>query len=127
MAGDRDHEDKVLSRVIFQNDDYILRYEGPDPAMVSRVVVTFPDLIHPAGPDAEGWGAAFLRKRGAAVLSLNFVQPDWYQGAGFFPALDADVRFSVRMWRSQPMGRAWGGMELCSRPRGWGRTEPLPC
>ncbi|MEJ2019041.1 MAG: hypothetical protein P8X51_12335 [Maritimibacter sp.] len=93
MAGDRDHEDKVLSRVIFQNDDYILRYEGPDPAMVSRVVVTFPDLIHPAGPDAEGWGAAFLRKRGAAVLSLNFVQPDWYQGAGFFPALDAARAF----------------------------------
>ncbi|MEJ2021295.1 MAG: hypothetical protein P8X43_04440 [Maritimibacter sp.] len=93
MAGDRDHEDKALSRVIFQNDDYILRYEGPDPATVSRVVVTFPDLIHPAGPDAEGWGAAFLRKRGAAVLSLTFRKANWFQSPGFFPALDAARAF----------------------------------
>ncbi len=80
-------------KVIFQNDDYTLRYSGPPLTDVERVVMTFPHRIHSPGANNAGWGEAFLRRRGAAVLSVLFEKVDWYQSPGFFPAMEAARAF----------------------------------
>ena len=78
---------------VFRNKNYFLRLYGPKPATDGRIIVTFPDLIHPTGENAPGWGVGFLSKRGASVLAVTFAKATWYQSEGFFDVLDAARAF----------------------------------
>lgn len=97
------------SRRLYSGDDFHVNYNGPDPSQVERFVMTFPDLIHPTGPDAPGWGAAFLRKRGAAVISLTFERANWFQSEGFFPAIEAARDFVGGRAPISAYGASMGG------------------
>lgn len=98
-----------LSLRFYQNADFYVNYDGPDPAQVDRFVMTFPDMTHPTGPDAPGWANGFLRKRGAAVISLTFEKTNWYQSEGFFPAIEAVRAFVAGRAPISAYGASMGG------------------
>lgn len=99
----------TLCQRFYQNADFYLDYDGPDPAQVDRFVMTFPDMTHPTGPDAPGWGKGFLRKRGAAVISLTYAKTNWYQSDGFFPAIEAVRAFVAGRAPISAYGASMGG------------------
>lgn len=94
---------------LYENADFYVDYDGPDPAQVDRFVMTFPDMTHPTGPDAPGWGKGFLRKRGAAVISLTYAKTNWYQSDGFFAAVEAARDFVAGRAPISAYGASMGG------------------
>ena len=54
-----------------------------------RVVVSFPDRIHPLGPNHAGWGEGFLTKRGISGIYIALTDANWFQCPDFFEAMRA--------------------------------------
>jgi len=94
---------------VFENADYSLLYSGPDPKLVDRVVVTFPDLIHMTGVNASGWGESLFTKREQPVLCLIFNEANWYQSNGFFETLHAAREFVGAETNISTYGSSMGG------------------
>lgn len=101
--------DGFISKIIFQNANFALRYSGPDPKLVDRVVVSFPDLIHETGFDAIGWGEPFFRKRNQPVIYVLFKTANWYQSEGFLDAMKAARKFLGETVKVSAYGASMGG------------------
>lgn len=54
-----------------------------------RVIVSFPDRVHPAELDEAGWGEAFLSSRKMSAVYITLANIDWYQCPDFFDMLAA--------------------------------------
>lgn len=100
---------EYVSSIIFENANYALRYSGPAPSEVKRVVISFPDLIHPAGFDALGWGEDFFSNRGQPVICVLFKKANWYQSEGFFEAMRAARSFLGEKVKISAYGASMGG------------------
>jgi len=98
-----------LSSTIFENANFALKYSGPDPSKVARAVVSFPDLIYPAGFEASGWGNAFFIKRGQPIICVLFKKANWYQSEGFFEAMRAARAFLGANVKISAYGASMGG------------------
>ncbi len=73
-------------RVIYQSPHMSARFvEGK----TERVVVSFPDRIHPLGAEQEGWAERFLSKRGISAIYIVQGKVDWFQCPDFFDAMRA--------------------------------------
>jgi len=104
-----DKSDVFTSRIIFQNANFALRYSGPDPKLVDRVIVSFPDLIHETGFEALGWGEPFFRKRNQPVIYVLFKNANWYQSEGFLDAMKAARTFLGTDIKISAYGASMGG------------------
>lgn len=72
--------------VIWQSKHLSARFvEGE----TERVVVCFPDRVHPTGFDQPGWGEGFLGKRGISAIYISVARIDWFQCPEFFDAMQA--------------------------------------
>ncbi len=54
-----------------------------------RIVVSFPDRVHPTGFDVSGWGESFFQKRGISAIYIALNSINWFQTSDFFEALEA--------------------------------------
>ena len=100
---------EYVSSIIFENANFALKYSGPAPSTITRAVVGFPDLTHPSGFDAPGWGEAFFIKRGQPIICVLFKKANWYQSEGFFEAMHAARAFLGEKVKISAYGSSMGG------------------
>lgn len=84
---------EFVSSIVFENEDFALKYSGPSRCKIKHAVISFPDLIHPCGFDALGWGEKLFSGRNQPVIYVLFKRANWYQSEGFFEAMQAARNF----------------------------------
>ena len=73
-------------QVIYQSAHLSARYVAGESA---RVVVCFPDRVHPTGFDQPGWAEGFLTRRGLSAIYVSLARIDWFQCPDFLEAMRA--------------------------------------
>ena len=76
----------VTGDIVFQGQKVAARFVDAGSA---RVVVCFPDRVHPTGFGAPGWGEAFLTARGISAVYVAGNAVDWFQNTEILPAMAA--------------------------------------
>lgn len=72
--------------VIYQSSNLSARFVDGES---DRVVICFPDLVHPVGFDQPGWAEGFLSKRNISAIYISVAKNDWFQSHDFFDAMRA--------------------------------------
>jgi len=79
------------------------------PAQSGRVIVSFPDHVHPTKLDGIGWGEGFFARREMTAVYINTASVDWFQSPDFFVAMAA-IRNALGVERPiTTYGSAMGG------------------